>query len=152
MKRTSLTLSLLLILFAGGVWGEKSIITLECVLQDSSNFNISSLDVKIDLDNKVVDGLLGLKQERGFVKFPSYFIMRLNIVNESDNSFIFHQEPINNNAPIMNHNMQMRWSLNRSTGRLSGYAWHDTNRYWERDDQQEPIIADCSKVNSKKLF
>ena len=140
------------LLISIGAWGEKSIITLECVLQDSGRFNISSLDVKIDLDNKVVDGLLGLKPIKGFLQLPSYFIMRLNIVNESDNSFIFHQEPINNNATLMNYNIQMRWSLNRSTGRLSGYAWYTLNRYWERNNEREPIIADCSKVNSEKLF
>ena len=124
----------------------KPILNLECIVE--SGFSSSSFDVKINFDTKKVTGLFGV---RG--KWVEGYWMELDLFKETDNSYEIRQKPEDKGGTIFNWPIQMRWVLNRSTGKLMGEEWN--NRYgWESGGSHDPynVTASCSKVSSEKLF
>ncbi|URQ72130.1 hypothetical protein M9C84_06465 [SAR86 cluster bacterium] len=135
------------VLLSVSLWS-KPVLNLECV-HESGYERVSVFNVKIDFDKNIVNGLLGVYGCCGYFRW-----MELKLVEETDNSYHIHQEPVDNEKIIFKYNIQMRWVLNRSTGKLIGEEWND--RYgWESSVEpyeRTRIIANCSKVNSEKLF
>ena len=125
----------------------KPALNLECIVE--SGVSLSSFDVKINFDTKKVTGLFGV---RGSSQESHW--MELDLFKETDNSYEIRQKPEDSGGIIFNWPIQMRWVLNRSTGKLMGEEWN--NRYgWEssvEDYSGYNVTANCSKVNSEKLF
>ena len=135
----------------------KPILNLVCVIKDDQNgFNFSSFEVEIDFEHKIVDGLLGKIKHEGFLEIDNYHWMRLYVVKETDNTIEIRQEPKTVTALIgEDEKVQMRYVLNRNNGSLRGDYWYSSKkRGWHNrsDGTNMPINADCSKVNSDKLF
>ena len=136
------------VLLSVSLWS-KPVLNLECV-HESGYERVSVFNVKIDFDKNIVNGLLGTYDCCGYLRY-----MELELVEETDNSYHIHQEPIESKSLLFkNWNVQIRWVLNRSTGKLIGEEWDDRHG-WDSsvEDYNRPrIITNCSKVNSEKLF
>ena len=134
------------LLISVSVWS-KPILNLECIVE--SGYAGRSFDLKIDFDKKKVSGLFGVSGN-----LSRTYSMELDLFRETDNSYDIRQKPVNNEGLVFNWDIQMRWTLNRSTGKLMGEEWDDRHG-WQSSVKRldgHKVIASCSKVNSEKLF
>ena len=82
------------VLLSVSLWS-KPVLNLECV-HESGYERVSVFNVKIDFDKNIVNGLLGVYGCCGYFRW-----MELKLVEETDNSYHIHQEPVDNERPVV---------------------------------------------------
>ena len=152
-----LTTLLLTLLVSGGLWADDDILNLNCLLKGDHNFANNNLSERIDLIDRTVDGLMAVKDGK-------WIWSQVEITWQAENSFEFTSKSFSNGGinlfglGVLRFNHQVRYVLNRNTGTLFAQVYKDQNyntRGWEKVDSdilESSFSADCSKVNSERLF
>ena len=132
--------------------GDVEIIELDCVIEESDrDMNIDTFYFFIDLKESTADGLIGVVIDPLSERYLNYNRhTQFDLFRTTDNSYEFRQNPVKPKTLLIRTSHQMRYVLNRSTGKLIG------KKYWDLNDEWTPngfsMEASCSKVSGEKLF
>tara|TARA_Y100001970_G_C14002698_1_gene734235 strand:+ start:171 stop:758 length:588 start_codon:yes stop_codon:yes gene_type:complete len=131
--------------------GDVEIIELDCVIEESDrDMNIDTFYFFIDLKESTADGLIGVVIDPLSERYVNYSRTQFDLFRTTDNSYEFRQNPVKPKKLLMRISHQMRYILNRSTGKLIGKEHTNLNDEWT--PRGFSMEANCSKVSGEKLF